>query len=225
VGELLTSALAGYLAGAVPCADLVAHLASDGATDLREAGTRNPGAVNAMSVLGRRWGMAILTADVAKGAVACALGARLGGERGAHVAGTAAVVGHCLPMWSRFRGGKGVAVSLGQCLATFPVYLPADLGVAWAVGRWRGRTLPGTVAGSATWVAASLLWWWRGWPDLWGPGFARRPGGSRRGPGPLLPVSAAASSAMIVWRFLAARRQGWPYTADATVDVEEAATR
>lgn len=200
----VAAALGGYLAGTIPCADVVARLASGGATDLRREGSGNPGAVNAMAVLGKRWGWSILAADVAKGAMACAVGARVAGPAGAHVAGTAAVVGHCLPLWKGFRGGKGVAVSLGQCLATFPAYLPVDLGVAWAVGRWRGRALPGTVAGSATWVAAGLLWWRRGWPNPWGPGFTR-PG--RRGPGALLPVSAALSSAVIIARFVAAERR------------------
>ena len=187
---LLASAAAGYLIGTVPSADAAARLASGGTTDLRTAGTGNPGAVNAMFVLGKAWGWSILAADVSKGALACSVGRRLAGPSGAHVAGTAAVVGHCFPVWKGFRGGKGAAVSLGQCLATFPVYLPADLGVAWAVGKWRGRTLPGTVAASATWVAASALWWRRGWSTGWGPA-----------PSAALPLAAAASSAVIVYRF------------------------
>lgn len=198
---LVRAIAAGYLTGTIPCADTVARLASGGSADLRNQGSGNPGAVNAMSVLGKGWGWSILVADVAKGAMACRLGARLGGERGAHLAGTAAVIGHCYPVWKQFRGGKGVAVSLGQCLATFPAYLPIDLGVSWVVGRWRGRALPGTAAGSATWVLAGLLWWRRGWPNPWGPGFERT-----RGPAsPLLPFAAALSSAVILRRFAAAQ--------------------
>ena len=110
------------------------------------------------------------------------------------MAGTAAVVGHCFPVWNGFRGGKGVAVSLGQCTATFPAYLPVDLGVAWAVGKWKGRTFPGTAAASATWVAASVLWWRRGWPNGWGPP-----------PTAALPISAAVSSGVILYKFLTAK--------------------
>ncbi len=192
---LLLSAAAGYAVGAIPSADVASRLATGGATDLRRAGSGNPGAVNAMAVLGKGWGFAILGADVAKGALACRVGRRLGGGDGAHVAGTAAVVGHCFPAWNRFRGGKGVAVSVGQCLATFPVYLPVDVGVAWAVGHWSRRALPGTAASSATWVAAGLLWWRRRWPNAWGP----VPTGA-------LPASAAASSAVILYRFATAPR-------------------
>lgn len=192
---LLLSAAAGYVVGTAPCADAASRLATDGATDLRRVGSGNPGAVNAMAVLGRGWGFAILAADVAKGALACRIGRRLGGDDGAHVAGAAAVVGHCFPAWNRFRGGKGVAVSVGQCLATFPVYVPVDLGVAWAVGHWSRRALPGTLASSATWVAAGLLWWRKGWPNAWGPV-----------PTLALPASAAASSAVILYRFATAPR-------------------
>ena len=189
---LLTAAAAGYLAGTVPCADTAARLASGGAADLRSTGTGNPGAINAMAVLGKRWGWAILAADASKGILACAAGRRLAGPTGAHVAGTSAVIGHCFPVWNGFRGGKGVAVSLGQCAATFPAYLPVDLGVAWAVGKWKGAALPGTAAASATWVAAGLLWWRRGWPNGWGPS-----------PTAALPASAAVSSAVILQRFVA----------------------
>jgi glycerol-3-phosphate acyltransferase PlsY len=189
----LASAAAGYVIGTVPCADTAARIATGGQTDLRSAGTGNPGAVNAMGVLGPAWGWGILAADAAKGALACAAGRRLAGATGAHVAGAAAVVGHCLPVWNGFRGGKGVAVSLGQCAATFPAYLPIDLGVAWAVGRWTGRTLPGTAVASATWVTAGVLWWRKGWPNGWGPV-----------PTAALPASAALSSAVIMYKFLTA---------------------
>jgi glycerol-3-phosphate acyltransferase PlsY len=191
----LAAAAAGYLIGTVPCADAAARVATKGATDLRDAGTGNPGAVNAMAVLGKSWGWGILAADAAKGALACAAGRRLAGDTGAHIAGTAAVIGHCFPAWNGFRGGKGVAVSLGQCAAAFPAYLPIDLGVAWAVGRWTGRTFPGTAVASATWVTAGVLWWRNGWPNVWGPV-----------PTAALPVSAALSSVVIAYRFLTATR-------------------
>jgi len=193
---LLLSAATGYVVGTVPCADAASRLATGGATDLRRAGSGNPGAVNAMAVLGTGWGFGILAADVAKGALACGIGRRLAGGSGAHVAGTAAVVGHCFPAWNGFRGGKGVAVSVGQCLATFPAYVPVDLAVGWAVGHLTRRALPGTAAGSATWVAAGLLWWRKGWPNAWGPV-----------PTAALPASAAVSSAVILYRFATAPRR------------------
>ena len=196
---VLASAVAGYLIGTAPVADTATRLATGGTADLRKTGTGNPGAVNAMTVLGKAWGGGILAADAAKGAIACAVGRRVAGPTGAHLAGTAALVGHCFPVWNGFRGGKGVAVSLGHCIATFPAYVPVDLGVAWAVGRWTGRTFPGTAVASATWVLAGLLWWRKGLPTGWGPE-----------PTAALPISAAASSAVIIYKFVTARGPGVP---------------
>ena len=199
------AAAAGYLLGTLPSADLAARLASGGTADLRTSGTGNPGGANALVVLGRAWGYAVMGADIAKGAAACGAGRRLGGEIGAHVAGTAAVVGHCFPVWNGFRGGKGVAASVGQCLATFPVYVPFDLGLAWltATPQWSRRvgtrTLIATAVASTTWVAASALWWRRGWPNAWAPRATAA-----------LPVAATATSAVILSRFAAAVRKAAP---------------
>jgi glycerol-3-phosphate acyltransferase PlsY len=192
--RLIAAATTGYALGTIPSADVAARLATRGVTDLRREGSGNPGAANAMALLGKGWGYGVLLADVTKGVVACAAGRRLGGDTGAHIGGTAAVVGHCLPVWNGFRGGKGVAASAGQCLATFPAYFPIDLGVAWATARWRRQAMAATAAASLTWVIAGAVWWRRGWPNLWGPQ-----------PSAALPLAAAASSAVILSRFMAAR--------------------
>jgi len=192
--RLIAAATTGYALGTIPSADVAARLATRGATDLRDAGSGNPGAANAMAVLGKRWGYGVLIADVTKGAAACATGRRLAGAVGAHIGGTAAVVGHCLPVWNGFRGGKGVAASAGQCLATFPAYFPIDLGVALATARWRRQALAATVAASVTWVVAGVVWWRRGWPNLWGPQ-----------PSAALPLAAVATSGVILSRFMVAR--------------------
>lgn len=187
----------GYLLGLVPSASVAARLASGGRIDLRQRGSGNPGAANAIAVLGSRWGYGVMAADVAKSTVACRLGRRLAGDRGQHLAGFASVVGHCYPVTHRFRGGKGVACSAGQCLATFPAFFPVDLAVAAAVsaGPWRQRAFAATVVSSAAWVAAGALWWRRGWANGWG-------GSPTAG----LPVAAAATSAVMLQRFHAGRR-------------------
>ena len=197
LARLSGAVLVGYLTGSLPSADLVSRLAGASAADLRSKGTRNPGAANALRVLGKRWGYSIMAADIAKGLAACMAGRRLARDVGAHAAGTAAVVGHCYPFWNGFRGGKGVAVSVGQCLATFPVYVPVDLAVAGltVAGRWRSRTFTTTVVASSVWVAISALWWRRGWPNAWGPR-----------PTVALPVANAATMAVILSRFLTAPR-------------------
>jgi glycerol-3-phosphate acyltransferase PlsY len=192
----------GYLAGTLPSADIATRLATGGSTDLREQGSGNPGATNAGSVLGYGWGLGVMVADIGKAAAACAVGRRLAGADGANVAGTAAVIGHCYPVQNGFRGGKGVAASVGQCAATFPAYFPIDAGVAVATAVlpwWRHRAFAATVVSSASWVAGSVLWWRRGWPNLYGPE-----------PTASLPIASALSSAVIMTKFIQAARQTAP---------------
>jgi glycerol-3-phosphate acyltransferase PlsY len=189
----------GYLLGTFPTADAVARRASGGEVDLRSEGSGNPGTANAMNVLGARAGAIVLAGDIGKGALACGIGSVVAGPAGAHLAGTASVAGHCYPVWTGFRGGKGVATSVGQCLATFPAYFPIDVTVA--VGTvvlpgWKQRAFAATLVSSVCWVAGGLLWWRRGWRNAWGPS-----------PTSLLPLAAAGTSAMIAHRFIAADQE------------------
>lgn len=198
---LATALVGGYLLGTIPSARLAARLATGGAVDLREQGTGNPGGVNAMRHLGRRIGAVVVIADVVKGVAAGTLGRRAAGDLGSHVGAVASVGGHCFPLWSGFRGGKGVATSFGQCLVTFPAYAPLDVavaGVALRLGGTRPALASGAVA-SLAWVLAGLAWWRRGLPNLWGP----RPSAA-------LPLANAATAAVLASRALPAYRRGEP---------------
>ena len=129
--RVLWAAVVGYLFGSLPSADVAGRLASPAQPrDLRDEGSGNPGALNAAQVLGWRWGLGVLAADIAKGAAAAQFGRAVGGDEGAYAAATAAIAGHVAPVWSKFRGGKGIATSAGACLAVFPAYFPVDVGVA-----------------------------------------------------------------------------------------------
>ncbi|MEM9039264.1 MAG: glycerol-3-phosphate acyltransferase [Actinomycetota bacterium] len=199
-GHVAAAVVVGYVIGTFPTADLVASRVSG--ADLRSSGTGNPGAANAAQVLGARAGAAVLLGDIAKGVAASVLGRSVGASAGAHLAGSAAVAGHCYPVWSGFRGGKGVATSVGQCLATFPAYFPIDVAVACAtaaVPRWTQRAFAATTVSSLCWIAGGVVWWRRGLANAWGPT-----------PSALLPLSAALSSAMIVQRFVASGPVGPP---------------
>lgn len=170
--RLLSAPAAGYLLGTVPSSDIATRLATGGLVDVRTMGSRNPGGMNVLRLLGRRAGRTVIAADIGKGFLACRLGRQIAGDAGAHVAGVAAVLGHCYPLWTRFRGGKGVATSFGQCLYTFPAYALFDAALAVGVARAPGLRRPALVsiaASSTAWLLASLLWWKRGLPNLWGP--------------------------------------------------------
>ncbi|MCH7788123.1 MAG: glycerol-3-phosphate acyltransferase [Acidobacteria bacterium] len=136
----------------------------------------------------------MLVGDVSKGVIATVIGRTVGGSAGANVAGSAAVVGHCYPVWSNFSGGKGVSTSVGQVLGTFPAYFPIDFGVAAAIAAlpwWKQRSFAATATASIAWTTAATIWWRRGWPNLWGG----HPVGA-------MPLAAAVSSAVIAKRFL-----------------------
>lgn len=185
----------GYLAGSIPSADFATRLATRGEIDLREHGSGNPGATNAAQVLGSRWGTAVLVADVGKGVFAGFAGRRAGGDAGCYAAATAAIAGHIFPVWSGFRGGKGVATSAGAVLAAFPAYFPVDAAVA-AAGVLGLRNAARVMwVNGPVWVGASLLWYRRGWPNAWGP----RPS---RG----LVAFSAVGAAMILAKFRASGR-------------------
>lgn len=186
----------GYLLGSVPSADVATRLA--GGPDLRTAGSGNPGAANAAQVLGARYGLTVLAVDIAKGAGAAMAGRVLHGPAVAQVASSSAVIGHCFPPWSGFKGGKGVATGVGQVLATFPAYFPIDVGVALAtavVPWWRQRAFAATAVASAAWVAGGVLWWRKGWPNAYGPE-----------PRASLPLASAVSSAVIMAKFVQGSR-------------------
>lgn len=159
--------------------------------------------MNAVRLLGRRVGIGVMAADIAKGALASVFGRRLAGDGGAHVASVAAVAGHCYPARRGFRGGKGVATSFGQCLATFPAYAPIDVAVAVLAGRVLPRAkrpaLVSVAVSSAAWIGAGLVWWRRGLPNLWGPT-----------PTSALPAANAATTVVIASRALLLLRRREP---------------
>ena len=186
------AAAVGYGLGSVSWADFAARRATSGQVDLRAAGSGNPGALNAIETLGKRWGVAVAVADVAKGATASVVGRAIGGDIGAHAGGIAAVAGHCYPVWTGFRGGKGVAAASGHCIATFPAAVPIEIvaGAVGILGPFKRRSHTTAALLATTWVATSLLWWQRRWPNPWGPT-----------PTIALPIAATASSALVLHRF------------------------
>ena len=193
---ILVAALVGYLLGTFPSADLVTRIATRGKVDIRTVGTGNPGTLNAMRSIGTKWGIVVMVLDVAKGTAAGVIGRELGGGDGAYAAATASIAGHIFPVWTRFRGGKGVATSVGACLAVFPVYVPLDVVVAYLGAVKSKRATIGTQMGCVIWMAASLLWWAFDWPNLWGPAPSRG----------MLAFSVI-GSAMIMWAFWHGNRE------------------
>ena len=105
-----------YLLGSIPSGLILSKLL--GAGDVRKSGSGNIGATNVARVAGPVAGILTLLLDVAKGALAVWLGERFSGYSATilMLAGIAALLGHCYPLWLKFKGGKGVATALGVFL-------------------------------------------------------------------------------------------------------------
>ena len=121
----LAVAVGAYLIGSIPSGFLIGRIKG---VDLREVGSGNIGATNALRVLGKKWGYMVFAADFLKGffAVAITLAATsilelpdaiLAGI----IAGIFAMIGHIFPVWLGFKGGKGIATAGGIMLGLFPI--------------------------------------------------------------------------------------------------------
>src|ERR1700738_4221290 len=124
---LIAIPIVAYLLGSIPFGLLLTKLFGGG--DVRRAGSGNIGATNVARVAGPLPGILTLLLDAAKGAAAVWLAARFSNESATWmvIAGLAALLGHCFPIWLGFRGGKGVATAAGVFLVLCPLALLGSL--------------------------------------------------------------------------------------------------
>lgn len=120
--ELLLWMFGAYLVAGIPVGLLIGLARG---IDLREVGSGNIGATNAVRALGCRWGLLVFALDVAKAAIPVAaavhrFAAEPGGPSLVAMVALAAIVGHVFPIYLRFAGGKGVACAFGVFLVLAP---------------------------------------------------------------------------------------------------------
>lgn len=122
----LTIALAlaaAYVVGSIDFAVIVARMHG---VDIHDVGSGNPGASNVLRSIGKFPAAMVLLGDTMKGVVGAAMGMIAAGTtdtvtQWAFLAGLCAVIGHCYPVFHRFKGGKGVATGLGVLVFTVPI--------------------------------------------------------------------------------------------------------
>jgi glycerol-3-phosphate acyltransferase PlsY len=145
----------GYLFGSIPFALLLARRRG---IELRDVGSRNPGAANVLRAAGVGPAVAVMLLDAAKGTFAVTA-ARLISDDVAVVtsAGVAAIVGHMYPVWCGFRGGKGVAASAGVFAVLAP--LATAIAVVVFVGTIAATRFisAGSIAGALTLPVAAAV--------------------------------------------------------------------
>jgi glycerol-3-phosphate acyltransferase PlsY len=153
LATLLPVLLAGYLLGSIPFGLLLTSLTGGG--DLRSVGSGNIGATNVLRTGRKGLAAATLLLDLGKGFAAVWLARHvLGGDPA--IGGLAAVIGHCFPVWLKFKGGKGVATLMGVAL-----------GLAWPIGAvyaavWLGMlaaTRISSLSGMSAAVSAPIAAW------------------------------------------------------------------
>jgi glycerol-3-phosphate acyltransferase PlsY len=160
--------LGAFLSGSIPFGLLIARAKG---TDIRRHGSKNIGATNVGRVLGRRWGILCLVLDSLKAFIptaTCGLWFHLLGQPAPSVADTflwllvlaAAILGHIFSPWVGFKGGKGVASSLGAMLGFFPLLTFAALGALAifliVLKTWRYVSLASCLAAASIPVLALL---------------------------------------------------------------------
>lgn len=126
---LLGALVGGYLLGSIPFGLVLCYAAGYG--DIRRIGSGSIGATNVLRTGSRPLALATLILDSGKGAAAVLIAA-LYGPHTMILAGAGAVLGHLFPVWLRFKGGKGVATTLGTLLAVAPS-VGVLAGLTWLV--------------------------------------------------------------------------------------------
>jgi glycerol-3-phosphate acyltransferase PlsY len=133
--------IAAYMVGSIDFAVIVARMHG---VDIHQAGSGNPGTSNVLRTLGRAPAAMVFVGDTLKGTIGAAMGMVAAGVSDpavhwAFLAGLAAVVGHCYPVFHRFKGGKGVATGGGVLLFTVPLAAVIEIAL-WGLVVWATKT-------------------------------------------------------------------------------------
>ncbi len=164
----LLAAAGGYLLGSIPFGLVITRLAGLG--DIREIGSGNIGATNVLRTGRKDLALATLLLDAGKAAIALLLARWLAASNPNQVeislvAGGAAFLGHCFPVWLGFKGGKGVATFFGLLFAgIWPLGIIAAVTWLAVATMFRFSSLASLSAAAATPVAALLAGF--SWPEV-----------------------------------------------------------
>ncbi len=145
-----------YLVGSIPFGLLLGKMAG---VDVRDSGSRNIGATNVTRLAGKKFGVFTLLLDAAKGLLPMVVAQTVGfASETVLLCGAAAFVGHCYPVYLRFRGGKGVATALGVFLFLDLIAVAGGIALFVTAVLATGYVSVGSMLAAAT---VSLLVWLR----------------------------------------------------------------
>lgn len=163
--DVLLAAALGYLLGSIPFGYLLTRAAGLG--DVRAQGSGNIGATNVLRTGSKKLAAATLLLDLAKGLAPVLIARALFDQPDAMpqaaygpvpVAALFAVIGHCFPVWLKFKGGKGVATNAGVCFGlAWPLGLTYAIVWLGVLGGLRISSLAGMAAVVCAAIAAAVL--------------------------------------------------------------------
>ena len=129
-GSFLLVTCFAYGIGSIPFGLILTRLA--GAGDIRQVGSGNIGATNVLRTGNKKLAIATLLFDAGKGATAVLLATNLTSTALTALSAVLVVLGHCFPVWLKFKGGKGVATSLAA-LTTLDIYIGGLFVAVWLI--------------------------------------------------------------------------------------------
>ena len=110
---------AAYLIGSINFAIIFSRLKG---TDITKKGSGNPGTMNVLRSVGKLWGVLTFICDCAKGVIFAVVGLYwVGSLDWLFILGVVTIIGHVLPIYSKFKGGKGVSTSIGVFIVAYPI--------------------------------------------------------------------------------------------------------
>lgn len=121
--KIIIVSVLSYIIGNISVSYLIAKYAAG--IDIRKYGSGNAGATNVLRTLGKKAGVAAFLGDALKGVIAVVLGRLIAGEDGQIFAGLFVVIGHNWPIFLNFKGGKGIATTIGVMTAINPYIVAA----------------------------------------------------------------------------------------------------
>lgn len=154
IGSLLLCALIAYLWGSIPSGFWMGKLLRGKDFDIRQYGSHKIGATNVLRTLGKIPALIVFLVDISKGIIPILLATFIpllnGAGWGPGIAGIAALLGHCFPLFIGFKGGRGVATGAGALLIISPpIFLICAITTLSTIAIWRYVSL-GSIVGGLT---------------------------------------------------------------------------
>lgn len=161
--QLLLVALIGYIWGSIPAGYWMGKLLRGRNFDIRDYGSHKIGATNVLRTLGRWPAAIVFLFDLSKGLLPTFLALMIPffyvGGWGPAIAGLAALLGHCFPVFIGFKGGRGVMTGAGVILLLSPLtFVICGITAACTIAIWRYVSL-GSIVGAVTSMVCGVLWY------------------------------------------------------------------